>query len=212
MTRSLRRGALIVFEGADRVGKSSRAAALVDSLRSKGKSVQLLKFPDRETEIGSLISRYLQNDKALDDRAVHLLFSANRWEWFNRMKEAMTSGVTLVIDRYAYSGVAYTAAKSGMELEWCKLSDTGLMKADSVLYITLPDDVVSQRPGFGDERYEKQEFQAKVKKNYELLRDETWNLIPGDVPIEELDQKILQSALKTINECESNGRPIYYLW
>lgn len=38
-------------------------------------------FPtERTTEIGQLISSYLVKEKNLEDHAVHLLFSANRWE------------------------------------------------------------------------------------------------------------------------------------
>lgn len=42
--------------------------------------VELWRFPDRETPTGSLIKAYLANAESLDDRAVHLLYSANRWE------------------------------------------------------------------------------------------------------------------------------------
>jgi hypothetical protein len=36
----------------------------------------------------------------------------------------LRSGTTLVVDRYAYSGAAFTAAKEipGLTLEWCKVS------------------------------------------------------------------------------------------
>ena len=35
---------------------------------------------DRTTAIGRMIDAYLQSQSELDDRAIHLLFSANRWE------------------------------------------------------------------------------------------------------------------------------------
>ena len=210
MTKKLIRGAVIVIEGADRVGKSTRATKLVDHLCKSGEQVQLLKFPDRETEIGSLIGRFLQKEIRMDDRAIHMLFSANRWEWFSKMKDCIESGISLVVDRYAYSGVAYSAAKAGMDLEWCKQADRGLLKADAVLYITLPDEIARLRPGFGDEIYEQSEFQTRVKKCYEMLRDETWISIAGDIPIEQLDQIILQQAKDTIEKVRS--LPIQFLW
>ena len=40
----------------------------------------MMRFPDRTTVIGSVINSYLTLAKELDDHAVHLLFSANRWE------------------------------------------------------------------------------------------------------------------------------------
>ena len=39
------------------------------------------------------------------------------------MLSALHQGRTLVVDRYAYSGAAFTAAKQipGLDLEWCKV-------------------------------------------------------------------------------------------
>ena len=35
---------------------------------------------DRTTPLGEIINKYLRKEMELDDRAAHLLFSANRWE------------------------------------------------------------------------------------------------------------------------------------
>jgi thymidylate kinase len=40
----------------------------------------LWRFPDRQTAIGKMINSYLTGETDADDAAVHLLFSANRWE------------------------------------------------------------------------------------------------------------------------------------
>ena len=108
---TLRRGALIVFEGCDRVGKTTQVGRLLDTLLSAGHQVQLYKFPNRTTPVGRLIDGFLKGNQKLDDRAVHLLFSANRWECVDDMLNKLRSGVTLLVDRYAYSGIAYSAAK-----------------------------------------------------------------------------------------------------
>jgi hypothetical protein len=54
--------------------------------------------------------------------------------------------------RYAYSGVAFSGAKDGMDLEWCKKSDVGLPAPDAVFYLTLAPEVAARRAGFGGER------------------------------------------------------------
>jgi dTMP kinase len=77
------RGAFILFEGVDRCGKTTQAKRLAEALASAspgGKGSVFMRFPDRETAIGSQINAYLTNSADLDDHAVHLLFSANRWE------------------------------------------------------------------------------------------------------------------------------------
>jgi dTMP kinase len=77
---TMKRGAFILFEGVDRCGKTTQARRLVDSLTARGQSTEFMRFPDRETAIGGQIDAYLRNAAELDDHAVHLLFSANRWE------------------------------------------------------------------------------------------------------------------------------------
>lgn len=37
-------------------------------------------FLERSTEIGKLLSSYLEKKREVEDHSVHLLFSANRWE------------------------------------------------------------------------------------------------------------------------------------
>lgn len=74
------RGALIVLEGLDRCVKTSQSSRLVSSLDGRGYSVELWRFPDRNTGVGKMICSYLSKETQLDDRTVHLLFSANRWE------------------------------------------------------------------------------------------------------------------------------------
>jgi dTMP kinase len=74
------RGALVVLEGLDRSGKSSQCARLLSFLQGKGHRAEGWRFPDRGTSVGQMISAYLANESQLDDRTIHLLFSANRWE------------------------------------------------------------------------------------------------------------------------------------
>lgn len=72
---SSKRGALIVIEGLDRSGKSTQVDRLVQHLQARH-----VKFPERSTAIGSMINEYLTRKSEINDHAVHLLFSANRWE------------------------------------------------------------------------------------------------------------------------------------
>jgi len=74
------RGALIELEGLDRSGKSSQCARLLSYLEGQGWRAEGWRFSDRGTSVGQMISAYLANESQLDDRTVHLLFSANRWE------------------------------------------------------------------------------------------------------------------------------------
>lgn len=109
------RGALIVFEGLDRSGKSTQSQMLVESLNKVSKQSQHMCFPDRTTPIGKILGQYLsRNDYVLNDRAIHLLFTANRFENATKIKELLCSGVNVIVDRYSFSGIVYSAVKKGM--------------------------------------------------------------------------------------------------
>ena len=111
----------------------------------------------------------------MDDAAAHLLFSANRWERRPDLLAALRSGTTVVADRYAHSGVAYSAAKRrvGMDREWCAAPDAGLPAPDVVVFLDAGGGGaaggLSDREGYGEERYEVPAFQAEVARQFEAL-------------------------------------------
>lgn len=152
-----RRGILVVLEGLDHCGKSSQARLLQQALPN----THLTCFPDRSTVLGQVINRYLKGEMEMDDHAIHLLFSANRWERMQALTQLLESGTTVISDRYVYSGCAYSAAK-GLPLTWCQAPDQGLIRPDLVVYLRLTAQQAVSRSGFGSERYERQAFQEKV--------------------------------------------------
>ncbi|KAH9066537.1 P-loop containing nucleoside triphosphate hydrolase protein [Lactarius vividus] len=155
------RGAFIVIEGLDRSGKTTQTELLTARLASSGVSVARRKFPDRTTGTGQMIDAYLRGTSELDDRAVHLLFSANRWEAARALEAQLVAGTTVLCDRYAFSGVAFSAAK-GLPLAWCRAPDA------------------AARGGYGTERYEKEALQARVRALFKSMGSET----PGWVTID----------------------------
>ena len=69
--------------------------------------------------MGKVIDDYLNKRvQVKDPHASHLLFSANRWELKSEIERKLQAGVTLICDRYSYSGAAYSAAL-GLEQEFC---------------------------------------------------------------------------------------------
>jgi dTMP kinase len=74
------RGAFIVVEGLDKAGKSTQCEALVKNLQQDDIPVKHIRVPDRTTPVGKIINSYLKGEIQMDDHAIHLLFTANRWE------------------------------------------------------------------------------------------------------------------------------------
>lgn len=90
------RGAFILFEGIDRCGKSTQSELISNKLSKESKITELIRFPDRTSSIGQLINSYLQSTSNLNDQAIHLLFSANRWESSTGLEAKLNSGINLV--------------------------------------------------------------------------------------------------------------------
>ncbi|KAL8161333.1 hypothetical protein V2J09_012822 [Rumex salicifolius] len=205
-----KRGALVVLEGLDRSGKSSQASKLVSYLEGLGVSSELWRFPDRSTSVGSMISSYLTNNSQLDDHTIHLLFSANRWEKRSSMEEKLNGGTTLIVDRYSYSGVAFSSAK-GLSHDWCKAPEIGLLAPDMVLYLDIAPEKAAERGGYGGERYEHLDFQKNVAEKYKLLRDPTWKIIDASMSADEVHDQIRNLALECVTECQK-GKSLSQLW
>lgn len=166
-----RRGLLIVFEGIDRCGKSTQVNLLLEKLQSLSIPHVKYNFPNRETAIGKMIDSYLKQTSSLDDHAIHLLFSANRWEMIKTIEKDLLDMKHVILDRYAYSGVAFSSAK-GLDMDWCLSPDKGLIRPDIIVHLDLTVDDAMKRGNFGDERYEKEEFQRKVFHEFEVLKRE----------------------------------------
>ncbi|KAF8325876.1 uncharacterized protein EI90DRAFT_3128406 [Cantharellus anzutake] len=187
-----KRGAFIVIEGLDRSGKTTQTTLLHDRLVKCGISVNLYKFPDRTTSTGKMIDSYLRSQSEVDDRAIHLLFSANRWEAAENMIQELKSGITIVCDRYAFSGIAFSAAKAlpplstpspgdvstpaetprTLTYEWCRAPDTNLPSPDLVLFLDVSPEVQKSRGGYGEERYEKEDVQRRVRSVFRRIESE----------------------------------------
>eukprot|EP00270_Netrium_digitus_P015934 TRINITY_DN5638_c0_g1_i3.p1 TRINITY_DN5638_c0_g1~~TRINITY_DN5638_c0_g1_i3.p1 ORF type:complete len:253 (-),score=62.28 TRINITY_DN5638_c0_g1_i3:83-841(-) len=206
------RGALLVVEGLDRSGKTTQCAELVRSLAAMGHSVLGLRFPDRSSPSGQQISAYLRDStNCTDDHEIHRLFALNRLEKMDEMQHLLLSGTSLVVDRYSYSGVAFSAAK-GLDIQWCKNMEEGLLAADAVLYLDILPEVAARRGGFGEERYETLDFQRKVAEKYNLLKDVSWKVVDASNTTSEVQAAMVATALPVVLRCRSQNLPLRKLW
>uniref|UniRef100_A0A182YBY4 Thymidylate kinase n=2 Tax=Anopheles stephensi TaxID=30069 RepID=A0A182YBY4_ANOST len=205
-----KRGAFIVLEGCDRTGKTSQCKTLVNKLEEANIKARYMNFPDRSTQSGQLINGYLTRKDDFTDEGIHLLFTLNRWERMKEMEKALKNGVNLIVDRYSYSGVAFSSAK-GLDLEWCKAPEAGLLKPDLVILLTLSPEALARRGGFGDERYEVPAFQKKVIEKYGLLKDDRyWKAIDADKTFDDLTVELYEEVLRTVEN--AGDKPLEKLW
>lgn len=127
---------------------------------------------DRTTAIGKIIDSYLRGETHLDDHAIHLLFSANRWELASRIRDYISKGITVVIDRYSYSGAVYSAAKNNenLSLQWAWQPEIGLPRPDIWFFLNISPEKARERGGYGLERYENVSLQLRVGELFKSLK------------------------------------------
>ncbi|KAJ7158764.1 thymidylate kinase, partial [Mycena filopes] len=206
------RGAFIAVEGLDRSGKTTQVAILENRLHAAKIKVKLLKFPDRTTAIGKMIDAYLRSESELDDHAIHLLFSANRWELATTIERLLAEGTIVLCDRYAFSGVAFSAAK-GLDLEWCRSPDVSLPAPDVTLFLDISPDKAKERGGYGEERYEKEQLQRRVRDIFSKISGEfgaeTWVTIDAGRKQEDVAADVWSSVERLIGGV---GSPLQRLW
>lgn len=202
-----------MLEGVDKAGKTTQCNRLVQALQQSGRPAELMRFPERTTTIGQVISSYLQKKSDLEDHTVHLLFSANRWELTPLMKKKLEQGTTLVVDRYSFSGVAFTSAKPGFSVDWCKQPEVGLPKPDLVMFLKLSPAEAALRGQYGQERYETSAFQLAVQERFEQLMDDptvNWQVIDASRDVENVSSDITKRSLDIIEAVQL--RPLGELW
>jgi len=174
-----------------------------------------MRFPNRTSTIGTLINTYLTTSTSqLNDQTIHLLFSANRWEAAANIESVLSAGTSIVCDRYAFSGVSYSTAKH-LDMSWCMSCDRGLPAPDAVIFLDIAAEDAAERGNYGEERYEKLEFQREVQTNFAKLRHSTndatpWFVLDAKRVIDDLHNEI-ENIVKDVTE-NVKYKPIAKLW
>ncbi|CRG87404.1 dTMP kinase [Talaromyces islandicus] len=206
-----KRGALVVVEGLDRAGKSSQCELLYKSLLDMNYKTKYIRFPDRSTPIGKQIDSYLRGQSQLDDHSIHLLFSANRWEVAQSIHDDINKGITVIVDRYSFSGAVYSAAKgnSNLSLHWAWQPEVGLPRPDLCLFLSISPEEAAKRGGYGVERYETDSMQKRVRELFLSLLDLPHNdeicVIDAGRSVAEVAQDILEPVLECMKNVDSIG-------
>lgn len=190
------RGVFILIEGCDGVGKSTQAKLLHDRIPNS----VLLSFPDRETETGRLINRYLQGTENVNNNhSLHLLFSCNRWEKYDEIINLLESGKHVICDRYSYSGICYSVA-SGISCKWAQGTERGLPKPDVVVLLTRESLPLFDGSEKVKERYDDEMFQRKVSNIFELLLEPNWIKVEVQQDEKETSDVVYRIAKYTIKK------------
>ena len=124
------------------------------------------------------------------------------------------AGVTVIVDRYAYSGIAYTLAKDRIaqsggrgkapefSYEWCIACERGLLRPDAVVYFDIDVETALRRgeaSGKAQERYETAAFLAAVRAVYEdEFREEGFLRVDARAPPDEITERVVAIVAATM--------------
>lgn len=120
----------------------------------------------------------------------------------------------MLVDRYHYSGMVYSAAKQNpaLPLAWARKPDEGLPRPDACIFLEVAPDVAAARAGFGGERYENAEMQERVKGLFRMVRGmpegEDIVVVDGGQEFESVEQEVNAVVARVVSEMETNSRPL----
>ncbi|KAK4533361.1 hypothetical protein CCYA_CCYA16G4243 [Cyanidiococcus yangmingshanensis] len=207
------RGAFIAFEGGDRSGKTTQAKLAASWMHETLRQpVELWHFPDRASPTGQLLDAYLSGANELDGHVAHLLFAANRWERSAELHALIERGIHVLVDRYAYSGVAFSVAARALDLDWCMAADRGLPAPDLILFFDMDPELASTRGGFGQERYERLALQQQVRQVFlnELFQPDRWLRVHAEETVAQVQTQCQQAITAVLSRV--SGTPLNTLW
>lgn len=105
----MNKGKFIVFEGINGAGKTTIINNIYKKLEEKNIKVYIFKFPNRTTESGKIIDKFLKNEyqfKNLNEQIK--IFADNRKESKQQILTLLEQNYIILCDRYIYSNIAYT--------------------------------------------------------------------------------------------------------
>jgi dTMP kinase len=143
----MKKGKLVVIDGTDGSGKATQAALLVKNLKRRRIPAVGLDFPQYQTLFGKLVARYLKNEFGrLDPHIAAVLYSANRLEFKEKIRQWLKDGKLVVLNRYVSSNQIHQAANISNKKErrqfvkWIGTMEydiMGLPKPDLILFLNM---------------------------------------------------------------------------
>jgi len=153
-----KKGKLIVIDGLDGSGKATQTNLLIKRLKKQGYKTAVTDFPQYyKSFFGKMVGRYLAGEfgtaKQVSPYLASILYSADRWEAKEKMKQWLGEGRVVISNRYVSANQIHQAGKiRGRSekikfLKWLSRMEFevfGLPKPNLVIFLDVPINV-SQR-------------------------------------------------------------------
>ena len=184
-------GFLFTFCGLDGCGKTTMLSMLKEDLNGKC-DVFLTKQPTNAVRMSEIFRTYMDcpNHDAYDYRSLSLLAASDRLQHVNKVIEPqMSSGKTVISDRYFYSCLANLRARGFTEDQWIYEIAESVIKPDVAFFFDVPVETAVKRVRSRKEerdRYIDMELQYKLRDEYiAICKANNGVLISTEMPVED---------------------------
>jgi dTMP kinase len=176
-----KRGLFIVLEGLDGAGTTTQAAELSKHLTLNGSRVWMTNEPTdepvgkliRDSLSGKVISARTNERIGFSERALCLLFAADRLEHSVRIQDARRRGIHVICDRYILSSIAYQTLDRSITARRVVDVNRGCAIPDVTLLLSVPvqECLERLRKRRGEPTvYEKKRTLERIDRNYRSAR------------------------------------------
>lgn len=195
----------IVIEGLDGSGGETQTEKLIEFLKSKGKDVVVLSYPNPDSPVGKLLYDYLDKKFDLPVDVQMFLYEVDMALDKEMIGKALEEGKIIVANRYLQSTLAYQCGAKGVpKRDALTVAETlGLHVPDLVIYLDISVDTSMKRK-FGEhnklDRHEEDGvLLEKVKNTYGELAKESvfskeWVIVDGEKNIDEVSEKVIEAV------------------
>jgi dTMP kinase len=176
-----KRGFFMVIEGLDGSGTTTQARKLHNYLSSKGLAVLLTQEPTdepvgkliRDSLSGRISSPTTTEKTRFSERALCLLFAADRIEHSRTIEAARRRGAFVVCDRYVHSSIAYQSLDPSITPGRVVEVNEGCSVPDVTLFLRVPvSECLARLKNRKDAPtiYEKKGKLQRIDRNYRATR------------------------------------------
>ena len=191
------RGKFFTFEGIDGSGKTTISKMVYEELLKKYDAVWTKEPTD--SWLGKAVERAVEEKR--DAATIAFLFTADRREHIEEIKEWIEEGRVVICDRYADSTIAYQAVNmhgADDPVKWLKnIHAPFYLEPDlTFLFVLKPEIAIGRIKDRELSPFEKASFLEKVQENYIALADAEKRFVKLDAT--ESKEKLKERCLKII--------------
>lgn len=219
----LSKGLLITFEGGEGSGKSTQCKRLVNKLVDEGINSILIHEPGN-TPLGEQVRKWVKSKSIQNPIAETYLFCAARAELCKSViVPALNKGVTVIVDRFIHSTLAYQGYGKGVDIETINnlnkittdglfpdltilldidpnVSNTRINKSINIELDSLEKSKKSKRENYEGNKYENMNnsFHNKVRNGYLEMASHNrpnWSIVGGH----QTESRVADSIWKRVN-------------